>query len=478
MEDTEPVLFSGHFQIKRIKSDDWFDPILDDDTKAFVDPFLIFKEQLGVWADAHSRIIDHFNLCFRLIAEGHLNPDSVKYQKAVDLLAFPEPKELCLGYTRRGTDGAGSARGFASIVARLIADSIRRGMENIDHFEELGIFEKGIGADRISDMAATILKPRLIEYTRSVVAAHDIPTDRHVVRSGDYDDRRLRWSAARADLPTNPFTHGPILLVPERFLNRLPTINKDDWWDAYENERLRADINYEVLGNVDKETIVRAARSDPEFVREWTTQREREPAGSYNLSNDPEGVYQWDPVSREYVSENPISLPEAQSEEEFFEVIEKVIQQFKLFVEEQGGWDLLWNGTKEKHEHAVQLLFRGIAKHYCEANGVSLDPEVNLGRGPVDFKFSNGYERRVHLEIKKVHSGQFWHGLEEQLPSYMVSDEVNDGWFMAVQYRDTRGQRERILELPNMVYRVASRHGKNLRYVLVDARPKPSASVA
>ena len=472
------MLFSEHFGISSTESDDWFDPILDDDTALFIDPFLIFKEQLGFWADAHTRIIEHFDLCFRLIAEGHLNPDSVKYKKAVDLLAFPEPRELCLGYTRKGTSGAGSARGFATIMARLIADAIRRGMENIDHFEELGIFEKGIGSDRISDVAATILKPRLIEHTRTVAAAHVIPTASHVVRSGEYDDRRLRWLNARADLPTNPFTEGPILLVPRRFLNRLPTINKDDWWDAYENERLREDMSYEVLGNVDKERIVRAARSTPEFVHEWTTHREEGPARSYNVSADPEGVYLWDPVSRRYVAENPVELPEAQSEAEFFEVIETVIQQFKLFVEEQGGWDLLWNGIKEKHEHAVQLLFRGIAKHYCQANNVVLDPEVNLGRGPVDFKFSNGYEKRAHLEIKKVHSGQFWHGLEEQLPSYMVSDEVNDGWFMAVQYRETKGQLERIEDLPNIVARAASRHGKNLRYALIDARPKPSASVA
>lgn len=472
------MLFSQHFEISRSENDDWFDPILNDDTEVFVDPFLIFNEQLGFWADAHQCIIDHFNRCFRLIAEGHLNPGSVKYQKAVDLLAFTEPKELCLGYTKRGTGGAGSARGFASIMARLIADSISRGIEDIDHFEELGIFEKGIGADRISDMASTILKPHLIEYTRSVVAAHDLSTELHVIRSGEYNEKRLRWSDVKTDLPTNPFTQGPVLLVAERFLNTLPTINKDDWWDAYENERLRTDMNYEVLGNVDKERIVQAARRNPEFVHEWATERESEPVSSYNLSTDPEGLYRWDPVSREYVAAHPVDLPEAQNEAEFFEVIKTVVEQFKLFVEEQGGWDLLWNGTKEKHEKAVQLLFRGIAKHYCESNNVVLDPEVNLGRGPVDFKFSNGYERRAHLEIKKVHSTQFWHGLEEQLPSYMKSDEVNDGWFMAVQYRETKRQLERIAEIPHLVSRAASKHDKNLRYVLVDARPKPSASVA
>ncbi len=470
------MLFGEQFQVTRGKSDDWFNPILDDDTKIFVDPFLIFKEESGFWADAHSRIIDHFNLCFRLIAEGNLNPNSVRYRKAVDLLAFTEPRELCLGYTRRGTSGAGSGRGFASIVARLIAESIRRGIEDIQHFEELGIFEEGIGADRISDMTCTILKPRLIEYTQSVAATHDLPTGRHTVRSGAYDSGRLRWSSAEVDLPTNPFTNGPILLVPERFLNKLPILNADDWWDAYENERLRTDMNYEVLGNVDKQTIVRSARSNPDFVREWTIRKEGESVASYDLSADPEGVYQWDPASRAYVSDHPIAFEVPQTKEEFFRVIDKVVNQFKLFVEEQGGWYLLWDGTNEKPEHAVQLLFRGIAKHYCEANRVVLDAEVDLGRGPVDFKFSNGYERRAHLEVKKVHSGQFWHGLQEQLPSYMVSDDVNDGWFMAVRYRDTKGQKQRVLELPNVVSAAASRHHKHLRYALVDARRKPSAS--
>lgn len=472
------MLFSEHFKITKGENDDWFDPILDDDTKVFVDPFSIFKEQLGFWADAHSRIINHFDHCFRLIAEGHLNPNSVSYKKALDLLNFPEPRELCLGYTQRGTSGAGSARGFARIMAGLIADAIRRGLENIDHFEELGIFEKGIGPDRISDTACTILKPRLIEYTQAVAAAHKLSTESHVLRSGQLDDRRLRLSDTMADLPTNPFTKGPLLLVPQRFLDTLPAINKDDWWDALESERLREDMSYEVLGNVDKERIVRAARGNPAFVHEWANERENQPATSYDLAADPAGLYRWDPVSRQYVAENPIELPEAQSDEEFFEVIEKVVQQFKLFVEEQGGWDLLWNGDKEKHEEALQLLFRGIAKHYCEANGMVLDREVDLGRGSVDFKFSNGYKRRAHLEIKKVHSGQFWHGLEEQLPIYMNSDELNDGWFMAVRYRDTRGQIERIEELPNIVAQAASRHGKNLRYVYIDARRPPSASVA
>lgn len=472
------MLFSEHFEISRAEGDDWFDPILDEDTKLFVDPFAIFKERLGFWSDAHSRIIGHFGLCFQLIAEGHLDPRSLSYKKARDLLNFPEPKEVCLGYTDKGIDGAGSAKGYARIMSGLIADAIQRGMENIDHFEELGIFEKGIGPDRISDTACTILKPRLIEYTQEVAARHSLPTKNHVLKAGEFDDVRRRLTTTTAVLPTNPFSGGPILLVPLRFLDVLPAINKEDWWDALEAERLREDFSYEVLGNVDKERIVAAARSNPDYVHEWANEKEREPATAYDLNADPALLYRWDPETRRYVAENPITLPDAQTDEEFFEVIETVVQQFKLFIEEQGGWDFLWNGSDERREDALQRLFRGIAKHYCQANNVVLDREVELGRGPVDFKFSNGYSKRALLEIKKVHSGQFWHGLEEQLPIYMNGDEVNDGWFMAVRYRDTKGQVDRIKELPAVVAEAAKRHGKNLRYVLIDARPPSSASVA
>jgi hypothetical protein len=106
-----------------------------------------------------------------------------------------------------------------------------------------------------------------------------------------------------------------------------------------------------------------------------------------------------------------------------------------LFVEQQGGWSLLWNddGT-DKPEEAAQLLFRGIVQNYCQANDIVIDREVELGRGPVDSKFSSGYEHRAHLEIKKEHNGKFWNGFEQQLPTYMRSDEVSDGWFLAVRY--------------------------------------------
>jgi DNA-binding sugar fermentation-stimulating protein len=62
---------------------------------------------------------------------------------------------------------------------------------------------------------------------------------------------------------------------------------------------------------------------------------------------------------------------------------------------------LLWNENETpKSEEAAQLLFHGIVKHYCTANNVEVSPEVNIGRGPVDFKISSGHKFRTLVEVK------------------------------------------------------------------------------
>ena len=58
----------------------------------------------------------------------------------------------------------------------------------------------------------------------------------------------------------------------------------------------------------------------------------------------------------------------------FDAVIETIIEQFRLFIEEQGGWYLLWDGTKDKPERAPQLVFYGIARNHCRANNIVVDP--------------------------------------------------------------------------------------------------------
>ncbi len=470
------MLASVHFGLTRTPQDDWFDTILDVDTELFVDPFLVFKDTDPFWAGAHSTLIAHFESAFLLVAEGKQKPTSIPYQKAVGLLLFREPGELCLGYTARGTRGAGSGSGFARIMARAISDAITRGLENPSHFEELGILRRGIGPDRISDAACTIMKPRLIEYTQTIAARHKIPTASHKIYAAIFDQQRQRFRSTSVKVPTNPETNGPLLFVPERFLEELPALNSNEWWDYYEAERLREDLNYEIMKKVSKDKIVAAARQNPESVRAWAKAQESQPAQPYDMHRDPKGVVQWEQAANVFTHENPLAILPPKDDAEFEKVIQRIIDKFRLFIEQQRGWWLLWDGLKEKEELAPQLILYGIARNYCEANNIVVDREVEVGRGPVDFKFSNGYTSRAHLEVKKLHNGKFWNGLDQQLPSYLVSDEVQKGWFLAVRYRSGKKWDDRASKLGVRVRAAAQLHKRELKAVLVDARPKESAS--
>ncbi|MEJ7623782.1 MAG: hypothetical protein WKF34_07295 [Pyrinomonadaceae bacterium] len=171
-------------------------------------------------------------------------------------------------------------------------------------------------------------------------------------------------------------------------------------------------------------------------------------------------------------------LPPPSKDEEFRKIIVGVIENFRLYIEEQGGWRLLWNEgySSERSEKNIQVLFKGIVQSECASAGISLDAEVDLGRGPVDFKFSNGYRQRAHLEIKKLENSDFWNGLSKQLPSYMRSDRVVDGWLLAVLFRDTQSNSRRIAKLENRVAKTSAERKLNLNFALIDARPKSSAS--
>jgi hypothetical protein len=472
------MLFSEHFGITRDANDDWLDIILDNDTKLWVDPFLIFREEKGFWQEAHARIIQHFQTCFDLIAEGGMRDHTVPYKKALALLTFKEPKEFCLGHTAFGTDGAGGGSGYAKMIAKAMVEAINRGLSDLEHFEELGILEKGIGPDRVSDLTCNILKERFIEYTKEVAKRHSLETTPQLILNARYDTARKRWENVEHHLPVNPSNGDPIILTPQRFIRDKPTLNAEAWFDAYQSEQIRVDVNYEVLHKVDKKLIVETARTHAQEVRDWTEEQSKNAAAQpYDIEADPNGVYQWDAATRAFVKANPLALTAPNNIDEFIAIIREVIREYRNYIEEGRGWELLWNDDgSEKDEEAAQLTFKGIARSYCKQNDIVVDREVELGRGPVDFKFSNGYKFRALLEMKKLTSGKFWQGLESQLPTYLTGDQCDLGWYIAVRYRPGGISKIRGPRLPAVIAKLQEESGITVNFDMIDATSKVSAS--
>lgn len=468
--------FSEHFAIQRTDEDDWFDPHLTIDTKLFIDPLLLLDAG-GEWAEAHRELIAHFVRCYELIAKA-TGKTSVSAHASRRLLTFPEPSELGLGYTAAGTRGSGSGDSYAERMADGIAVAIAAGLSHPEHIEEIGILNEGIGADRISDATANVIKARLIAYTQQVSHRHHVPLERHKVRHARVTLDMARWHDDEVELPTNPTSGRPLLLVPEFLLSKLPTLNAEDWFDSHFNEDIRLSLNLPIGQAVSKAEIVSQARQHPDRVRDWAReQTSRRDLVAYDFGGDPLGVVQWDQAPSRYAVEHPLPERVVSTHDDLVDLMSQVVDHFRHFVESQRGWSLLWNEDgSDKPETAVQLVFLGVAQPYLRYFNVELDREVELGRGPVDFKASSGTTARLLIEVKKLHNGKFWNGLRDQLTSYMASDTATHGWFIAVQYRSNKAASDRLKQLPPEVALAAQKSNTHLRYAAVDARRPVSAS--
>lgn len=471
--------FSELYHVRKAKSDDWFDPIIGYDTRLFIDPFLVFKTKIKLFENSHYKIIKFFNEVFKLIARSHSDHDSTFYKKAVSSLVFPEVAELSLGYVSSGTKGAGSAYGFSRIMADAIDNAIRRGIKSIEHFEELEIFNEGIGMDRISDMTANILKEELIEYTQEICRIHSIPMRRKRLRNTSFDFDGMRWLNEEVELPWNNKNSLPILLVPRRFLDKLPEINSTDFWDylvGFENERLRHDLNYDITRRVDKKTIVMIARKVPALVEKYVKRKEKFRGNPYDFEKDQDNLIEWHDQGKEFVDENPLELSPPSNRNQFITIVNNIVRKFKEYIEFKGGIKLLWNDDNtQRKESAAQATFFGIAWPYCEANDIDISKEANMGRGSVDFKFSNGYRERQLLEVKKASTAsRLFEKVRSQLPTYLKSEDIKNGVYLIIRYSDD--DNDRIEKIEGIVKELNKNNQFNIEYFIINAEKQPSAS--
>ncbi len=469
--------FSEHFKIRNNCDEDWFDPILTSDTKLFIDPFLVFKSDDPLFHDVYDRIMEFFNQVFKLIAQSNGNKKSPHYKKAVSLLQFHEVNEVCLGYSPTRT-GSGPGIGRSKILANNIQNCINAGILRLTHFEEIGIFSEGIGRDHISDMTANLMKDRLIEYTQDICTELEVPMEQFAVRNGLFDKRFLRWEHPNVLLPRNQYKNTGVLLVPKKFLKEMPEINADDFYQTIlENQNLRDDLNFEIDRRLKKGEIARIALANADLVQQYINIVEKRPSNPYDISKDPSLRYKWYDIAEDIVKGFEQEGCAPNNEKEFYLFVEETVQNFKTFVELNSGYKLLWDDDfrQSKSEEAVQLLFHGVVNAYCKANDIDLTREVNQGRGPVDFRFSNGYRKRIVLEIKLAKNGKFWNGLEKQLPLYLGADSCRNGVFLVVLY--TENDAKRIRSIQERLATVNEANKLQIKTVIVDAMPaKPSAS--
>ncbi len=206
--------------------------LLNTDTLVFIDPLLLKgSAHKEISAGAYQSYRERFEKIIKLLSVSKA-VDDVPWRNAKRLFRFSEISWTCLGY---GTTVKGSGFGKDLISSTLDTASqiVALGVDDIDLFMALALFEEGIGPDRISDMTTNIILSDLISFSDRVNKTLKIPTKQFKVGTNNYN------------LVVNPYSDQPLIFVPNDIVRDLPIAS--DWSDissvVRENEELRERVN-------------------------------------------------------------------------------------------------------------------------------------------------------------------------------------------------------------------------------------------
>ncbi|MGZ4974994.1 MAG: hypothetical protein ACXWDN_19720 [Limisphaerales bacterium] len=467
-----PKLFSLESGVdpKAIEKLRLLDPIMNSDTKLFIDPVLLrsSKNQI-IKSKGNRQFTDYFGKIIKLLEHSKTEGD-VAWRNSAKLFSLEERPELCLGFggnTTRGRDLASKTKTGLLKTAKEIVDL---GVKDPELFSLVGLLEEGVGPDTIGDMTANAILPALIEITTAAAKSLGLKT-------------KDQWiNGALEKLPYNKYSQKPQLLVPLDILRDLPIAA--DWSDvsaaAAQNQQIRDRVNkligniWKIRGRKQKDQLRAGALKSKEAFKALLDAAYVLTDDSYDYHRDPEGHRIFREALTDIAQKFPlnISKPKSKDHAELRRIVDEIIQHFGHLVESNGINYLLWDNKTPRKEKAAQRLFFAVADVYCKANNVDISPETDSGGGPVDFKFSSGYEGRILVEIK-LSTGAVVHGYKTQLGVYDTAAKSYHSIFVVIDVGGMTNKLKTILKAKND--RVA-RKERAPDIVSIDATLKPSAS--
>jgi hypothetical protein len=474
-----PVTVTDYLKLDFAKFQDTgaLNAILDVDTKLFIDPHLIETCKIEEFKSSYAKILKHFQNILLLLSKSTSEND-VFWRNASQKLEFREPKWLCIGYAKSSTSGSGIGPKQRDSLLKTAQEIIAAGISDPQIFELVGLIEEGVGPDRISDMLAVIITDDLLSYSQRIFQELKVPHNLLTI---------FRFDEKDYNLPANPFNEYPIVVLPRSVLRDLPIAY--DWSDidlvCEHNDKLRAKVNG-IIGDTwkkatrsIKKAVLKAEMLEhPDLFQEILEKYKKKAASEYDFDTDRAGQMVWLKAARDYTALYPLDLAPniLKTPDDIFNAIFAICNKFRDLIENNAYNKFLFQDEAmfvPKKEDAAQTLFYGTADCYCEVNNIDVSREPNAGRGPVDFKFSQGYESRVLVEVKLSKNKKLRHGVEKQLVEYQKAEKTTYSVYLIIMVGDDVDRVQEVLDL------VADAKDKGLRVpkvIMIDGRKKPSAS--
>lgn len=160
---------------------------------------------------------------------------------------------------------------------------------------------------------------------------------------------------------------------------------------------------------------------------------------------------------------------------EFLYQVMNLFKETKNGIENRGADVCLKNNSEPKDETDIQIALFEFMRGYFAKDDIDVSREAWTGRGPVDFKFSQGFSLKVFLELKLAKNQNLYEGLEAQLTQYMGSDVVKYGIFIVVLFIED--DFNKITEIEYKLKEIERKYKMVILFEYIDARggrPSPS----
>lgn len=486
------IYFSDYFQVEPGELSEFgaFDVSLVNDLPLFVDPFLLFNSKKEEYQDLHTEIIRYVRFLRDMSAEGQLSPALV-----TSWFRFPEVKQNWLGYSLRGNAGRGLGRQFANALVNALHTIFRDfGEEAItrsSHLEKLCLVHEGVGKDSISDFTTNLIKGYLAKFTQTF---SESSIDRNLLKrvqvpGSSFNYQTRSWVTREFLLPWHKSDY--VLLTPKDMLTKDDTwINRPELLDRFPdiaqslpNPELRAQVNEYLLRVVPigpkvkrreiREAMARAVARFPESIDYYVRAKEDDGDQAKAVSEkrvaaiEQRFIRQIRLLVENYLEPggfyrlNPDTYEEAKARVTFL----------KDVIENKGAHRLFYqDGKPFEREFDLQILYR--LTWFATPSDISR--EVDDGRGPADFKVSQGARDKTIVEFKLAKNTKLERNLAKQAEIYEKASDATQPSLKVIIYFSLK-QAYRVQRILKRLKLVDSPH-----VILIDARSdnKPSASKA
>jgi len=444
-----------------------FDAIITSDSNFYINILKLKDTKIKEFSNSYNRINNYFDNLLLLLKSS--NKNDVFYRRALKLFDFKGVKEINLGFSTTKRDS-----GLTGDTARqIVSDAyeiVKKGIEYPEIFHLIGLFEDGVGPDKISDMIARIIYDDLKEYTKNINIKLGINSENYPELS--FDD----------GIVMNPYKNCGLFYVPTEILHKLPIASCWEDVDAVkrENQIVRDEIN-EVVKN---EWYKMSTLNKKEFMKNYLINN---PDKCKSLIDDYHKYKVTDYVidDVDYLSAKLFNLIMKSGVMDFLEHSAKsinvssydgslrILDFFKEFIEENKGWYILQAVDTIKCEKVCQRLIHLAGKQYASDNDLDLSFEANEGNGDSDLKVSRGADKTV-IEVKLSSNQDFLHGYNSQIIEYAKSENTKQMIYVYVKNKDFPDRDMKIQQ----EYEKQKNSGNEYipELFIVNALDKPSAS--